>query len=96
MSSSGLTFHLFDRPREKHRDAQRSKGGGGSAFSGGDNYVMPISAARVVNQPGDGSCLFHSLTYGMGGDARSLRRDISTFIGEFTLLLLEKSSFLNL
>ena len=35
-----------------------------------------------VRQPGDGSCLFHSLAYGLGGGyrARALRRQIANFI----------------
>jgi hypothetical protein len=30
----------------------------------GGNFV--VASARVVRQPGDGSCLFHSLSYGLG------------------------------
>jgi hypothetical protein len=37
--------------------------------------------ARVISQPGDGSCLFHSMSYGLKGTtARSLRRDIASFV----------------
>jgi len=37
---------------------------------------------RVVTQPGDGSCLFHSLSYGLndGSDAASIRKEIADFI----------------
>jgi hypothetical protein len=67
----------FKKKREKHRDAQKGKGP--SIGGSGGNFVL--KRARVVNQPGDGSCLFHSLAYGMGsGSARSLRRNICSFI----------------
>ena len=38
--------------------------------------------ARVIPQPPDGSCLFHSLSYGLrdGRGATSLRREIMAFI----------------
>ncbi len=38
--------------------------------------------ARVVRQPGDGSCLFHSMSFGLGDgtNASTLRRDICRFI----------------
>lgn len=40
-----------------------------------------VSSARVVPQPVDGSCLFHSLSHGLGkGDASSLRNDICRYI----------------
>ena len=37
-----------------------------------------LRTARVVRQPGDGSCLFHSLSYGLkdGSNASSLRREV--------------------
>jgi len=45
----------------------------------GDNFVL--EEARVVRQPGDGGCLFHSMAYGLDqgfqrGSARSLRAAI--------------------
>ena len=44
-----------------------------------DNFVL--KNVRVVRQPGDGSCLFHSLSYGLGDtSASSLRREIAKFI----------------
>jgi hypothetical protein len=33
---------------------------------GSDGGNVIVSSARVVRQPGDGSCLFHSLSYGLG------------------------------
>lgn len=72
---------VFTKGRENHVDATRRrppKDIGGDAGSGPGAY---LSSARVVSQPGDGSCLFHSLAYGMGrGNARELRREISRYI----------------
>jgi hypothetical protein len=51
--------------------------------------VLKAGSARVVRQPGDGSCLFHSLTYGartakVGGveaaDADAAREAVASFI----------------
>lgn len=68
----------FKKKRETHRDAQKGKGP--SIGGSGGNFVL--RRARVVNQPGDGSCLFHSMSYGLGGGvgATSLRRQIGAFI----------------
>ena len=44
--------------------------------------------AELIRQPGDGSCLFHSLAYGLSGRSsntkvsRKLRLDIANFIRE--------------
>mmetsp|Transcript_43634 Transcript_43634/g.98160 ORF Transcript_43634/g.98160 Transcript_43634/m.98160 type:complete len:151 (-) Transcript_43634:276-728(-) len=36
---------------------------------------------RVVAQPGDGSCLFHSLSFGLGGvSAQGLRREVADYV----------------
>jgi len=69
--------------REKHKDAWVNygrKGGPHQMGSSGGNYVM--KCARVVRQPGDGSCLFHSLNHGLasGDSAQSLRREIAGFL----------------
>ena len=67
----------FKKERDKHRDAQKGKGPEMGAPGG--NFVL--RRARVVPQPGDGSCLFHSMSYGLGsGSASSLRREIGRFI----------------
>ena len=48
---------------------------------GGDGGSFTLRSARVVRQPGDGSCLFHSMAYGLGGtSATSLRREIADWI----------------
>ena len=62
------------KARDKHKDAQKGKGP--SIGKPGGNFVL--RTARVVRQPGDGSCLFHSMSYGLGGtSASSLRRGIA-------------------
>lgn len=52
----------------------------------GGNFVLKY--ARVMRQPGDGSCLFHSLNHGLqsGGNAQSLRREIAGFLQQNPLL----------
>jgi hypothetical protein len=65
----------YKKPRDNHPDAQRGnkKLGGQSNLPG-----ALIRSARVVRQPGDGSCLFHSMSYGLrdGSSASSLRREV--------------------
>ena len=74
----------FKKAREAHPDAQRRRvtnlgADGGSAF---------LRNPRVKSQPGDGSCLFHSIAWGLarcgrlasgGGGAHQLRHNISKF-----------------
>jgi hypothetical protein len=69
----------FKKEREDHPDAKKHKSKiGGISKLPGEFY----SNARIARQPGDGSCLFHSLSYGLsdGSSATSLRREISDFI----------------
>ena len=44
--------------------------------------VLRRDACRVIRQPGDGSCLYHSLSHGLRDDstAHGLRRQIAAFI----------------
>lgn len=69
----------FKKGREEHPDAQKNskdKLGGTSLLPG-----SLIKNGRVVRQPGDGSCLFHSMCYGLGGgNASRLRSEICAFI----------------
>ena len=69
---------VYKKPRDSHPDAQR--GVGRSLGGSGGNYFLP--SARVVRQPGDGSCLFHSMSHGLrhAGGARSLRRELAQWI----------------
>ena len=50
----------YSKPRDKHADAQRSS----HKKLGQDCRPLALRRARVVGQPGDGSCLFHSLSFG--------------------------------
>lgn len=53
----------YKKQRDNHPDAQKNKQIGGAISLLPCNYLY---TARVVRQPGDGSCLFHSLSYGIG------------------------------
>ncbi|CAE8625360.1 unnamed protein product [Polarella glacialis] len=78
----------FKKQRDKHKDAWDKKGKTGDAAADGLGNDVPhiLRSAKVVRQPGDGSCLFHSLAYGLslvGGksaDAERLRAEIADFI----------------
>ena len=81
----------FKKAREKHPDAKplaEKKMLGG--MPNGPVEILRQSAARVVRQPGDGSCLFHSLSYGLkdGSTANALRKQVCEFIaGNPTLMV---------
>ena len=69
----------YKKDRDKHPDAQRH----GKQMGGKSNLPGAVLRdARVIRQPGDGSCLFHSMSYGLrdGSNASSLRREICDFI----------------
>jgi hypothetical protein len=74
----------FRKAREEHKDAWVNYGQKNPLSMGGDggNKLLPKEWARVVPQPGDGSCLFHSLCHGLclGRGAEDLRRKIAKFI----------------
>jgi hypothetical protein len=55
--------------------------------------VLKHGAARVVRQPGDGSCLFHSLSHGLadGSSANKLRREVAEFISANPSLMISDS-----
>lgn len=76
----------FKKSRDKHADAQRRK----PMNICGDGKIVYIRDARIVQMPGDGSCLFHSLAHGLGPgsntNARRLRREIADFIAKNPLL----------
>jgi len=52
--------------------------------SSGSVFFVREQNGCIVSQPPDGSCLFHSLSFGLddGSDAASSRLEISTFIAE--------------
>ena len=70
----------FKKPREDHIDAKKN----GWKLVGGTSNLpgAVLRSARVVPQPGDGSCLFHSMSYGLkdGSSASTLRKEICDFI----------------
>ena len=69
----------FKKDRDPHPDGQKNfyKALGGDSSLPGQR----ILSARVIRQPGDGNCLFHSMSYGLGDcNATLLRREICDFI----------------
>lgn len=86
-----LTEHCphYKKKRGKHPDEKKGKGKGLGDGSGGNFFT---TKGRVVRQPGDGSCLFHSLAYGMRGtSASALRRSIAGFIGKNGAMMIADS-----
>lgn len=73
----------FRGDREKHKDAWCNYGRrNGPMQMGGSGGNFVLKSARVVRQPGDGSCLFHSLAHGLNSpsSASGLRREIAGFV----------------
>mmetsp|Transcript_116053 Transcript_116053/g.231346 ORF Transcript_116053/g.231346 Transcript_116053/m.231346 type:complete len:415 (-) Transcript_116053:56-1300(-) len=82
----------FKKPREEHKDAWVHYGAKRPLNKGGDGGNYVLRNARAVRQPGDGSCLFHSLCFGLNRLNRAagrrngncaadvLRREIAHFI----------------
>eukprot|EP00930_Biecheleria_cincta_P072851 TRINITY_DN60195_c0_g1_i1.p1 TRINITY_DN60195_c0_g1~~TRINITY_DN60195_c0_g1_i1.p1 ORF type:complete len:354 (+),score=33.87 TRINITY_DN60195_c0_g1_i1:32-1093(+) len=78
----------FKKARENHKDAWANLGSKGPrqlGNDGGKRYVL--KHGREVRQPGDGSCLFHSLCFGLNGGqkhghirAGQLRSEIAAFV----------------
>jgi len=71
----------FRKGRDKHKDAWTQYGKGGEGGEGGQGAVV-VRNARVVRQPGDGACLFHSLAHGVGSSAAQLREQLASFVEE--------------
>lgn len=78
----------FRKPREVHKDAWVNYGQKHPLQMGTDGGNYMLKNARMVRQPGDVSCLFHSLSFGLNGGvgnycqnwASSLRRELAQFI----------------
>lgn len=68
--ASALCPH-YRKARDRHPDAQP---GGAKRRLGADARPILLRRGRVVPQPGDGSCLFHSLRYGLHALPPALRR----------------------
>lgn len=77
----------FKRAREKHKDAWVNYGRKHPKEMGTAGGGFVLRRGQVVPQPGDGSCLFHSLRYGLSrvstsycGSAAQLRGELMQFI----------------
>jgi hypothetical protein len=60
----------YKRARDRHPDAQPGRKG----TLGAASVPLLLQRGRVISQPGDGSCLFHSLRYGLARIAPADRR----------------------
>jgi len=74
----------FKSDRDDHPDAKENYGKKGEASA--DTSECIINNAEVVAQPGDGSCMFHSLSYGLSREglataegASGLRADVAAY-----------------
>jgi hypothetical protein len=69
----------FSAERDNHPDARAPAAGLLAALSGPPCYLL---GADVLAQPGDGSCLFHSLAAGLadGSSGASLRAEAAAFV----------------
>lgn len=76
----------FKKGREDHKDAWQNYGQKKPVGLGAPSSRLLLRYGKEVRQPGDGSCLFHSLIYGLrgrpgsGGDACNLRRELAHYI----------------
>lgn len=76
----------FRKSRDAHPDAQRRAGGGLGGL--GSGVPLRLRRGRIVGQPGDGSCLFHSLRFGLakgGGGVpttQGLRRELAQWVAQ--------------
>lgn len=76
----------FKKGREDHKDAWANYGNKHCKHeTASEKFVL--KRGREVRQPGDGSCLFHSLCFGLNGgqrggrfNAHQLRKDLTRFI----------------
>ncbi len=83
----------YKKKREDHPDAQKrsDKQMGGTSLLPGSHFAH--HEARVIRQPGDGSCLFHSMSYSLGQsyNANRLRSEICQFINHNPNLLISET-----
>lgn len=103
--TDALVMYEKKKQQKKKKSNQAQKGGAGGGVGGesdeeggadededdeDDNLVLGANQVRVVGQPGDGSCLFHSLSHGLrregsggggrGTNASDLRRELEDYI----------------
>lgn len=55
----------FKKPREQHKDAWQNYGRKDPVGMGASGGNVILNQARIVPQPGDGSCLYHSILFGI-------------------------------
>lgn len=78
----------FRKLREKHKDAWANYGSGRAKQLGEPSEPFVLRGGRCVRQPGDGSCLFHSLCFGLHAcgcgriSASELRGQLANFIAQ--------------
>jgi hypothetical protein len=78
----------FKKTRENHKDAWANYGNQRPRQLGCEKgSKLFVKHGQEVRQPGDGSCLFHSLCFGLNGGrsngrftARQLRKDLANFV----------------
>jgi len=83
----------FKKKRETHKDAWVNFGRKHPLQMAGSGGNFTLRNGRCIRQPGDGSCLFHSLCFGLNGGsagvrmgASELRRQLAHFIARNPLL----------
>lgn len=83
----------FKKPRDKHPDAKPASEKKLLGLASGPVEVLRHGSVRVTRQPGDGSCLFHSMSHGLrdGSTATGLRRQVAEFISENPSLMISDS-----
>ncbi|CAJ1440258.1 unnamed protein product [Effrenium voratum] len=71
-----------DPPRRPGLDAEVNYGCKSNPHQmGGSGGNFVLRSARVIPQPGDGNCLYHSMSYGLRNcTAASLRRELADFL----------------
>lgn len=75
--------HFKGKSREQHKDATEYYGANNKPGDSGDSGPYILKAARIVPQPGDGSCLFHSLAYGLKSTtAEVLRAKVAEYVSD--------------
>jgi len=77
----------FKKPRDEHKDAWVNYGRKHPLTMGRSGGKFFLKNGRAVPQPGDGSCLFHSLCFGLNGGRRQggamasrLRQELAQFV----------------
>ena len=72
----------YSQPRYTHKDAQRPTPTERRALSHSTTYRLRLINARIIRQPGDGTCLYYTLRHGAGLRITShqLRQQLADFV----------------